>query len=749
MIFRYISIIILLISTISASNGQTPDIYIKYGDLSYSERDFYGASIYYKKAMVLDSSDLNTVHKYAESLRLYNEYKLAEHYYQYVYKLDQKRQFPESLFWLATMQKHNANYNASKANFTRFASSYKNKKSYYYLKAQQEIGSCEYAIELMKDTLPVEIINAGPPINTVDSEFGAYQFSDSNLIFSTLRTEQITDEKEVKDKNYLIRIFQSELINGEETIKPFSNNINEKGFHSANGTFSKNKEEFYFTRCDKDYMCQIYLSKKEEGKWQVPIPINELNAEGSTSTQPSLTSIDGTEILFFASNRQGGFGKMDIWYSIKKDGQFMPPVNAGPEINSIDDEITPFYDSKNKTLYFSSNWHYGLGGFDIFKSTGSIRKLSKPENLGYPLNTSTNDLYYITKADFTGGYLTSNRSGSITAKGETCCNDIWFFNHVEKPKEEVVATAPTRDSILEKKTQELENIQQKLNLKLPVTLYFHNDHPNPRSWDTITKLNYIETYDHYLSTKEEYLKATKNENNNTEDLFQNYVQNGFQKLKEATPLLLEALQKGYTVEVFVSGFASPLAKTDYNVNLTSRRISSFINYLTEYNEGVFLPFLKEKDLGTLRIIKLPMGEYTSSNSINDDLNNKRLSVYSQAAALERKIEIATVSVSLSDTLFAKLYIDQATVDMKTQTVDTPQKVTITLTNKGNKEVVISDILCPFETEMDTKIIHPGEKTLLTVHVNFRNPGKQVHELQIISNNISGIRKILISAEVVE
>lgn len=111
-----------------------------------------------------------------------------------------------------------------------------------------------------------------------------------------------------------------------------------------------------------------------------------------------------------------------------------------------------------------------------------------------------------------------------------------------------------------------------------------------------------------------------------------------------TPLLLKELETGKSITLTIKGYASPLSKTDYNVNLTLRRISSLINYLEEYENGILAPYINgtAENEAKLSFVKVPFGEY-QSNEISDDLEDKRNSVYSPAAALERKIEIIAIT----------------------------------------------------------------------------------------------------------
>jgi hypothetical protein len=138
-----------------------------------------------------------------------------------------------------------------------------------------------------------------------------------------------------------------------------------------------------------------------------------------------------------------------------------------------------------------------------------------------------------------------------------------------------------------------------------------------------------------------------------ESFFLQYVEQGVKDLTLFQGLLLEELQKGFQIRLNVRGFASPLAKTEYNVSLTQRRIMSLVNYLRAYDNGIFAPYLDgtSPNGGKLEIVGVPFGEYTANQITSDNPNDVKNSVFSRAAARERKIEIQSVSYLETDSIF--------------------------------------------------------------------------------------------------
>lgn len=183
---------------------------------------------------------------------------------------------------------------------------------------------------------------------------------------------------------------------------------------------------------------------------------------------------------------------------------------------------------------------------------------------------------------------------------------------------------------------------------LPVTLYFHDDHPNPRTRDTITTLTYGETYESYIRREAEYLKAyyganagvSFSEANEISAFFRDEIKYNYNKLLKFMSLMNKYLITGKTLEIVIEGYASPLAAADYNRNLTSRRISSLINQLYAYENGILRPYIISKQL---RIRVLPFGESKAKTDVSDNYNDLKNSLYSVKAMRERKVEIKEIN----------------------------------------------------------------------------------------------------------
>jgi hypothetical protein len=218
-------------------------------------------------------------------------------------------------------------------------------------------------------------------------------------------------------------------------------------------------------------------------------------------------------------------------------------------------------------------------------------------------------------------------------------------------------------------------------------------------------------------------------------------------------LLLKELEKGQKIRVTVKGYASPLAKTEYNVNLTLRRIASLINYLKEYDNGVFLPYINQKaeNGGSLSFVKIPFGEYKADINVSDNFHDQRNSVYSRKAALERKIEIISVSQVLKDSLYPEITFSNEIFDFGAKKENEKLTHQFTFVNTGKKDLKIYNVT----TECGCTIasyskepIRPGASGSIEVTFDTSGKkGKQVKSVNVISNAQQVLKTLSITAEV--
>jgi tetratricopeptide (TPR) repeat protein len=706
---------ILLFSTISFSQKSVKK-YVKFADEQYRKGDYYYALEYYKLALDSDSTNLEYLWKYAETLRAYKDYKEAEKYYLKVFQREQAKKYPSSILYYALMQKQNKNYQNALKSFQKAQKIYENdKSSYLYLKSSREIESCTWAISNLPDSLIVTVIKLPESVNSLNAEF-PHSIKDNKLIFSSLRADSISNKEEVYSREYKTKIYTSELKDGNFLENKLLDSLITQNKSRGNGTYSLDGKTYYFSVCEDEsfnYKCQIWSAQYANDRYLNAKPLGpEINHPESNTTMPSIGMLNGKEILFFASDKPGSKG-LDIYYAYVDGVSTFSNITSIDILNTIDNDITPWYDSQKNTLYFSSSWFNGFGGHDIFISEYKNGAFAPPINKGWPYNGPANDQYFFSHQDTT--YWASNRIGSNSVKNPTCCSDI--FSTVP-----VVLTSIIDTSII----TSIPNLKE----RLPVRLYFHNDQPNAWSWDTVTKLNYLETYTAYRELlpryKLEYSKGLqidkKSESEKIiEEFFTEKVDKGVDDLKLFTAMILEELNKGGKLKLSLRGFASPLAPTDYNVNLTKRRISSFVNYLKEYQNGIFIPYLNKKapNGGEITVEFSPFGEYSADQTTSDNPKDLQKSVYSKAAAIERRIEIESVSLlSFEDQfpLLAPKSVFNASQIKKGQRVGSY----FLIENTSKKSVQIKELIKSSKYvsyEIESMTIAPGKSTLVKMFVD--------------------------------
>lgn len=502
----------------------------------------------------------------------------------------------------------------------------------------------------VQDKLPLKITPLNRRINSDYSEYNG-RLLKGNFYFTSLRYDQNADYEGVFDPSWTMQLYHSQYSKGNYTQpKPFDKEINHKNYFIANYTFNNDLTEIYFARCQRKVepplLCKLCVSSYKQGAWQKPIELNaQINPSGYTATQPYLVEYDDYKVLYFVSDRPHGFGGMDIWYTIIKQNEIGEPVNAGSVINTVGNEITPYYNTKDKVLYFSSNAHLGQGGYDVFYAKGELSSWSMPVNLGEPINTKHNEYYFTVNEMDKNGYFTSNRPPSRSKMKDTCCYDIFSYQWIEKRHTEKIADTISKDSLV--------LITQMRNI-LPISLYFQNDEPDPRAMIETTRLDYQFTWLQYMENKDIYRKEytkgltgkqRKEAERAMDDFFEDKVEAGFEKLEKFVDLLVQELKSGKSFTIKVSGYASSLSSEEYNYKLTMRRINSFVNYLKVYQDGVLQPYMNGKTTNSLQVVSEPKGSTEAvAKNISNNRNDKRNSVYGISASLERRIQITEVLV---------------------------------------------------------------------------------------------------------
>ena len=358
----------------------------------------------------------------AESYAPSNDYKESAGFYKQAWSLDSSAISKDWLLKMGLVFKQNGDYKDAKRTFDYLKIRAKNEQSYYWLKSQQEINTLDVILHGRFQMYPTEVF----PMqfaNTYDAEFAGIPVDEHRFLFNRI---QGLYEPELDDGMKLIKSSRNTKRRQEKVM------LHKFGqtFYTTNVQKTAYSDNVFFTRCDTGGTCRIFTGRLKNKRIAKEKEVWAANEDYSSSTHPYAVMQDGQVALYFSSNRKGGYGGYDLYviYRDSLDDDWTEPENLGDSINSAEDEITPFYDVKENYLYFASTWHPGFGGFDIFQSAASDSGFHQPVNIGYPFNTPANDIYFYLYPGGDRGIITSNREGSLTKQGLTCCNDLYGFD---------------------------------------------------------------------------------------------------------------------------------------------------------------------------------------------------------------------------------------------------------------------------------------------------------------------------------
>jgi outer membrane protein OmpA-like peptidoglycan-associated protein len=443
---------------------------LRLADDLFRQGSYFDAVDYYQQLKQADERNIYYTWQLAWCYLATRDYVPAAHYFSEVDALG-KKVYPLASFYAGRMLKQQGEYQAAISMFQHFLDD--NKKSSgsgsfvnpdpriqnnpdrtvapksmkdVKKKAQVEIDGCNMAINSIKSPQPVTVINAGPNVNTSYTELSPYPLGDTALLFSTMGRNSLIElygnEKANYKEHFMVSHKQAGYVDSFQWPLPFNDgHFGDVRVHEGNGCFSPGGDRFYFTRCAEGdsqiITCSIFVSKFSVEGWGIPELVGgNVNEAGSSNTMPCVAKVGKKEILYFSSNRKlqsrGGY---DIWYSVidPRNGSYRRPQNCGKKINTLGDEITPYYDSRENKLWFATNGLKSMGGFDIYWASGGPSRYSDVQNAGYPINSSADELYFIKdplgKPD---AYVVSNRIGSYALKNPTCCNDIWRIQYEPK-----------------------------------------------------------------------------------------------------------------------------------------------------------------------------------------------------------------------------------------------------------------------------------------------------------------------------
>lgn len=442
---RFVIIIFLIIMFVIPIYGQYVNDYKKSADVYYQKADFYSASIYYEKYLEqgVESSGktikpyfisknasrrkLNNsgnkaeiIYRLAESYRQINNYKEAEKWYLQLKSLDSGA-YPDFNYWYGVSLRANGKYEDSKVQLEQYT---KSGSGNYQAQAQQELKNIKFInSQITSKESTLFKVNKEASINNTTGANYAASWNNNTLTFTSTRKDNLAEEKSFNNA-----LYQAKQTSTGNTIIEKITVPTVKDKEQGVAVFNSSGTKLFLTRWSKKNgvnQAAIYVSENKNGNWQTPVLMPEqVNVEGYSSQQPFITKDD--RYLIFSSNRPGGLGQYDLWLCpLDTDGKLGEAVNLGNIINSPLDEQSPFYHQSTSTLIFASNGRIGMGGFDLYQSKGTLNGiLSEPINMGYPVNSIKDDLYFSSKET---PYLLAEATISSDRLSE-CCLELFSVN---------------------------------------------------------------------------------------------------------------------------------------------------------------------------------------------------------------------------------------------------------------------------------------------------------------------------------
>src|SRR5258706_550973 len=415
------------------------------GDKFYSKKNYSGAVKAYSGALAINPDEATLNFKLGLAY-LYSDTKSkAATFIDKAYRLNPSGN-PKIDYYLGIAFQNTNEIKKAIQHFEAFKKANPNVASI----ADAKIAECHIADSLAEHELNVIIENLGPDVNTNFTEHSPILSPDGNtLIFTSNRPDDPNGPESLED------VYVTTKTNNRwSTPKRISKNINTKFNDAAASISPDGKTLFLYSELGSG---DIYTSSFEGNDWTEPKPLNKnINTAQFWETCASL-SPDGKK-LYFASNRDGGLGELDIYVSeLDSHGQWGKAVNLGNKINTAGNEDSPFIHYDGVTLYFSSDGHPGMGNNDIFVSELRNGKWSKPENIGYPINLWEYDGFFTTSRDKKTGYYSTVKEGGL---GGIDIYSIKFLEPKYKPK------PPPPVVVVEKKKVVNENYIDPSVLKL-------------------------------------------------------------------------------------------------------------------------------------------------------------------------------------------------------------------------------------------------------------------------------------------
>lgn len=426
-LYSYIFILFSLLLSSQTTPGTYKDYFLE-GSYQLLEGDADKAQTNFELAYQLDSTSANINYMVGVCYLQNPIFKTkAEPYLEAAvknisktYKTDdasEKAAPPLALYYFGEALHINYKFDEALARYEEFKQYVDPKDKEYQKMVDKSITTTKLAKQVSSQPLNVSITNLGDSINSPFPEYSAVLSADERMIIFTTRRPNTVGGLKTADDKYFEDIVVSYLDDKGNWSKPvsLSQNVNTIG-HEASINLTPDGQTLIVFRNDANSKNpegdgNIYYTTFDGKDWS---PLKDFGSNVNTPFQEShaCLSADGN-VLFFASERPGGYGGKDIYRCIKLPNmKWSKALNMGPLINTEYDEDGGFIHPDGQTFFFASNGPKSIGGYDIFFATlNEDNKFSNVTNIGYPINTTEDDIFYVTSPDGKRGYFSSAKVG--------------------------------------------------------------------------------------------------------------------------------------------------------------------------------------------------------------------------------------------------------------------------------------------------------------------------------------------------
>jgi len=411
------SILLLTASCFAQKSGHSEKSISKKAKKQLANEEYKKAQASYKKLVEINSTN-EKYHFEAGLSFYYSDYEKAKGipFFETSLQNSKKDTIPEIYYYLGRSYHLNGEFDKSKKAFNKFKSFIKTssrdgrelmKKADYFITLNERGNNL-----LAKKNKKIITTNLGKKINSSYSEYAPVLKKSDNILLFTSRRETSNSKKLDKDLLPYENVYIAKKIDDvwtlitdkNETKKYMPNNLNTKK-HDASIIYSSDELTLYTYKNDI-----IWKSVLENGTWSKLVELDK-NINTSKFNIPSICLSNDGNTLFFVSNRKNGLGGKDIYKSIKTSGgNWGEAILMSEAINSQLDEDSPYISEDGNTLYFSSKGHQGIGGYDIYKSQLVDGKWTVAVNMGIPINSASDDIYFISENEESNGFFSSARA---------------------------------------------------------------------------------------------------------------------------------------------------------------------------------------------------------------------------------------------------------------------------------------------------------------------------------------------------